>query len=80
MLLIYSLRALTSLLRILGVLNGSLGLDPDCFCNVQTGAMRIGKDAVILTQTKDTCSMGFLSKSFNSSLEVRSLLNVSCFT
>lgn len=57
-----------------------LGFDPGCFSNVQTGAMRIGKDAVILTQTKDTCSMGFLSKSYNSDLEVRSLLNVSCFT
>ncbi|KAG0605194.1 hypothetical protein M758_9G038700 [Ceratodon purpureus] len=36
----------------------------------KTGAMRIGKDAVILTQSKNTCSMGFLSKSYNADLEI----------
>ncbi|XP_024389114.1 uncharacterized protein [Physcomitrium patens] len=35
----------------------------------KTGAMRIGRDAVIFTQKKDTCSMGFLSKSYNANLE-----------
>lgn len=35
----------------------------------KTGAMRIGRDTVILTQSKDTCSIGFLSKSYNANLE-----------
>jgi hypothetical protein len=38
---------------------------------IQTGTMRLGKDAVVFTQTKDTCNIAFLSRSYNNGREVR---------
>ncbi|CAM6012481.1 unnamed protein product [Sphagnum balticum] len=42
-----------------------------CFgVGFKTGAMRIGSDAVVFTKGKETCSLGFLSKSYNQGLDV----------
>jgi hypothetical protein len=38
--------------------------------HLTTGAMRIGSDAVVFTKGKETCSLGFLSKSYNQGLDV----------
>ena len=51
---------------IFAVTDGRIGL---CEC-VQTGAMRLGSDSLVLTHSKETCSMGFLSKSYNADLDV----------
>lgn len=36
----------------------------------QTGAMRLGKDALVLTQTADSRSIAFLSQSLNEGQDV----------
>lgn len=41
-----------------------------CFVSLQTGAMKLGRDALVLTQTSNSRSVALLSQSYNESKEV----------